>query len=75
MQNSEIRCYFDDDKILVDHFKRKCGEISEFGMNAAALYSMLFMRGIAVEKLLQRIQTIENLYIQPVEQQRHVTSY
>ena len=75
MQSSEIRQYFDDDKILVDHFESKCGEIGEFEMNATALYSMIFMRGIAVENLLEPIQTIENLYIQPVEQQSSVTDY
>ena len=69
MEHSEISRYFGDNKQLVNYFKEKCGEISEFQMNVAALYSMLFVRGIYVEKLLQPIQTIENLCIQHIEQQ------
>ncbi len=60
LDEAEMRKYFDDED-LIDLIRKKTGSIDEFPVNYAVLYSLLFVTGTCLEKLLSTIQDIENL--------------
>ena len=59
MDAGEVQKYFDEN--VLKYATKKFGQLSEFPLNSAALYSMMFESDVVVDKCLFPIQSIECL--------------